>query len=139
MKPCLYSPILKGRWVIPLRDVRRVLMPRLDELPLARKDRLAVEEAGRLLRARFPVAEVVFFGSKARGGGDEESDIDLLVLTTRQLSRAERHTVMDALFPIQLAHDVVLSPLVIARDDWKTGPMSILPLRAEIDEQGIPA
>lgn len=28
----------------------------------------------------FPEAEIIFFGSKARGDGDEFSDIDLLVI-----------------------------------------------------------
>ena len=111
-------------------------MKLLDDVPLREEDRLAIEEAVTLLRRRFPVREVVLFGSKSRGDDDPESDIDLLVLTTRPLLRAERGAIVDALFPIQLRHDVVLSPLIVAAEEWESGVVSVLPIHAEIEEDG---
>ena len=105
-------------------------------MSLQERDRLAIEEAVALLRRQFPVREVVLFGSKSRGDDDPEADIDLLVLTSRPLDRAERGALVDALFPIQLRHDVVLSPLIVAAEEWESGLLSVLPIHAEIEENG---
>lgn len=89
------------------------------------------------LRARFPIERVVLFGSKARGDAGAESDIDLLVVTARELAWQERHALLDALFDIQMTHDVVFSPLVVEREAWERGIYSVLPIRAEIERAGI--
>ena len=114
-------------------------MRTLAEVQLNPTDRVAIEEAAPLLRARFRVEQVVLFGSKARGEDDPESDLDLLVLTTRELSRRERHEIVDALFPLQLRHDVVLSPLIVAAHEWREGLFSVHPIRQEVEEQGVAA
>jgi predicted nucleotidyltransferase len=49
-------------------------------IPSQENERRAIEAAARLPHEAFPVEQVVLFGSKARAAGDEESDIDLLVL-----------------------------------------------------------
>jgi predicted nucleotidyltransferase len=109
----------------------------IDQLELSANDRRAIEEAVALLRDRFPVERVILFGSKARGDDDAESDVDLLVLTSRPLSRSERRAISDAVFPIQLRHDAVLSPLIVSRDEWETGVVSALPIHDEVLEQGV--
>ena len=111
-------------------------MRTLDEIGLQPRDRAAIAEAVHVLRERFPVVAIIVFGSKARGDDDAESDIDLLVLTESRLSRAERHLIVDALFPIQLRHDVVLSPLIVSAEQWRDGELSVLPIHQEIEEQG---
>ena len=114
-------------------------MRTLDQIHLQPRDRAAIQDAARLLREKFPVTEVILFGSKCRGDDDPESDIDLLALTVRPLSMAERCTIVDALFPIQLRHDVVLSPLIVDAEEWKSGRISVLPIHDEVEEQGVAA
>lgn len=108
-----------------------------EHVTLSPSDRAAIEEAAAELRARVPVDRIVLFGSKARGDDDEESDVDLLVITMRPVSRAERHAISDLLFPIQLRYGVVLSVLILSRDEWEAGMVSALPIHEEIIEQGV--
>lgn len=115
------------------------LMRRLGDIALSQRDRFAIHEATRVIRDAADVVEIVLFGSKARGEARPESDIDILVVTARPLSRAERHGVVDRLFQIQLDNDVVFSPLFVAVDQWRFGPLSVLPIRFEIDEDGVAA
>lgn len=112
-------------------------MRALDQIDLGSRECAALEEAVRLLKARFPVEQVILFGSKARGDGDPESDLDLLILTTRELGWREQDALVDALFDIELAHDVLLSPLAVARREWETGPYRVLPIHAEIERDGV--
>jgi predicted nucleotidyltransferase len=112
-------------------------MKTLEEISLTSREREALREAARVLRERFPVEQVILFGSKARGQGDAESDLDLLILTSRELPWKERDTLVDALFEIQLAYDVLLSPLVLGRHEWEEGLYSVVPLQAEVARDGI--
>jgi predicted nucleotidyltransferase len=114
-------------------------MRTIADIPLSTTDREAIHAAAGLLRARFPVTRILLFGSKATGRDDLESDIDLLVLTSRRLSWRERDAVTDALFDVEMEHRVVLSTLVLSEDDWDRGPYQVLPIHDEVDRHGVAA
>ena len=112
-------------------------MKTLAQLALTERDRAAIAAAVRLLRSRFPVERVMLYGSKARGTDDKESDIDLLVLTSRELGWKERDAITDALFDIELAHGVVISSLVLPTAEWERGRFAVLPIHEEIEDSGV--
>ena len=108
-----------------------------ETIPLSKRERRALAAAVAVLKDRFPVEQVVLFGSRARGEGDAESDLDLLVLTAREVVWTERRAVVDALFDVELTHDVVLSPLIVSAREWRQGAYRILPIHEEIDRDGV--
>lgn len=114
-------------------------MQTLDRIKLKANDRQAIEAAIRLLKQKYPVESVILYGSKARGTDDPESDIDLLLLTSRELSWRERDAITDALYDIQLRYDVVISTLVVSAREWLEGRYSVLPIRDEVDRYGVAA
>ena len=106
-------------------------------LALKDNEREAIREATRMIKEKFPVKEVILFGSKARGDDDPESDIDLLLLTTRPIHWKERHSIVEALFDVEMKYDVVISIIVNSVNDWQTGLSSLLPVHEEITQEGI--
>jgi predicted nucleotidyltransferase len=112
-------------------------MSTLKTIPLSKQERRALAAAVTALKGRFPVEQVLLFGSRARGEGDAESDLDLLVLTTREMDWTERRAIVDALFDIELVHDVLLSPLIVSGQEWRQGPYRILPIHDEIARDGV--
>ncbi len=112
-------------------------MRTLDDLSLKNNEKEAICEATRMLKRRFPIKEVILFGSKVRGDDDPESDIDLLLLTTRPIHWRERHSIVEALFEIEMKYDVVISIIVNSATDWNAGPRSVLPIHEEIDREGV--
>jgi predicted nucleotidyltransferase len=114
-------------------------MKTLADIALQENERRAIEAAARLLRAEFPVQQVILFGSKARGSGDEESDIDLLVLTSRRLHWREADAVTIALYDLELAYDVVFSTLIVPSDEWAAGVYRVLPIHDEVTRDGVAA
>ena len=48
-------------------------MKTLEDAPLEAKERDAIAKAVNLLQVKFPVKDVILFGSKARGDDDEYS------------------------------------------------------------------
>ena len=113
-------------------------MKRLDDISLSSNQLQALAEVRRRLFHNFDVEAILLYGSVARGEADEESDLDLLVLTTRPLTRTARHRITDAVFEVNLHHGTNLSTLVVDRSAWEEGPVSVLPIRTEILKDGIP-
>lgn len=91
-----------------------------------------------LLRSLDFVEEIVLFGSVARGEADDESDIDLLVLTGRPVSYKERHQITAVITDINLEFEANFSSIVVDRNTWEQGPISHLPIKANIEREGVP-
>ena len=91
-----------------------------------------------LFRSLDFVEKIVLFGSVARGEADTESDIDLLVLTTKPLSYSERHEITAAITDVNLEFDTTFSSIVVDRSDWEHGPISHLPIKTNIEREGMP-
>jgi predicted nucleotidyltransferase len=110
----------------------------IDTIALTEKQREALNEIKLRLREKFDIEAFVLYGSVARGEADEESDEDLLVVTSRPLNRFERHEITDVVFEANLRCDTNFSTLVVDRESWETGKISVLPIRDEIIRDGIP-
>jgi predicted nucleotidyltransferase len=108
-----------------------------EDLKIKANEKRAIQEATCILKERFPVKDVILFGSKARGDSGPESDIDLLLLTTTPLGWKERHQIVDALFEVELKHDVVISIMVNTLHDWNDGICTALPIHEEINREGV--
>jgi predicted nucleotidyltransferase len=112
-------------------------MKLLKDLPLLANQRQALDELRRRLMARPDVVALVLYGSAARGTADPESDQDVLVVTTHTLTRWVRHQITDLAFDVNLHYDTNISTLVVDRQSWETGALSILPLHQEILRDGV--
>jgi len=112
-------------------------MKTIDTSKLPKTEEHAIKEASEQLKKLFPVEGVILFGSIARKENDPESDIDLLVLTTRPITWEERKAIIGTLFDLQLKYHVIFSPLIVEKQDWEKGPISILPIHREIDKDGV--
>jgi predicted nucleotidyltransferase len=79
------------------------------------------------------VRAITLFGSRARGEGRDDSDIDVLVLVAA-MSRGERRRVQDIGADLSLASDLVLSPLVADAAGWRQD----VPLARAVASEGVP-
>lgn len=62
------------------------------------------------------MTELTLFGSRAKGVGRDDSDLDVFV-GIRDVSRSERGEVLDLAADLGVDYGLVLSPLVLAVDD----------------------
>lgn len=113
-------------------------MNRPKDSSLTRGQSEALKEIKRRLLERIEVKAFLLYGSAARGEADEESDLDLLVVTSVPLTRFERHEITNIVFDVNLQYDTNFSSLVVDQESWETGMISVLPLRDEIMRDGIP-
>lgn len=82
------------------------------------------------------VMGIRLFGSRARGEGDEESDLDVLVLL-KDLNRTEKSQILDWACDLWLEHGTILSPLVMDENHFKMLQERERLLAKEIETEGI--
>ena len=80
-------------------------------------------------------AEVILFGSRARGDGGGDSDWDILVLCPT-VTPDIYHRMHQALYDVELDADVVINPLILHRQEWRAGRYREHPLRERVMQEG---
>ncbi len=84
-----------------------------------------------------PNAEIILFGSHARGEANNESDWDILILLNKlQIDRYTEKKYREELFDIKLEIGEPISTFVFSKFDWET-KHSITPLYHNIKREGI--
>jgi len=111
-------------------------MKTLEDVKLSQKERESIIEASRFLKSNLPVTKVILFGSKARGKGEPDSDIDLLILTSCPVSSSLRADVSDRLADINLRNDVLLTSVVVSEEDWSNGLIHYMLIHEEVERDG---
>jgi predicted nucleotidyltransferase len=79
------------------------------------------------------LVELRLFGSRARGEGRDDSDLDVLICL-RELSREDRRIVQDLAFDLELEQGLVISPLLADAAQWPTDSF----LSQAIAREGLP-
>jgi predicted nucleotidyltransferase len=103
---------------------------------LSKIEKSALAEIKRRISALFSVTQYVLFGSKARGAAPD-SDVDLLIVTERELSHRERHRISHEIFEVNLALDTQFSFIAIDSDTWNSEIYEYMPLHINVEKEGI--
>jgi len=112
-------------------------MKAIDDTMLTQKQAQALIEIRDQIKEKFDIENIILYGSIVRGDFDEESDIDLLIITSDILPRRVRHEMTDIVFEVNLKYETNYSTLVVDYSSWKDGPYSILPIHDEIEKEGV--
>ena len=111
-------------------------MKMLEDIKLSQKERGSILEASKVLKSGLPVKKLILFGSKARGTDEPDSDIDLLVLTSRPVDSEIRSDISDRLAEINLRNDVLLTSIVVSEDEWSNGLIRYMLIHDEVERDG---
>ena len=80
--------------------------------------------------------KMVLFGSRARGDGSEDSDMDILVVLESPGADAERY-VSECAWEAGIGDGVVVTPITYSAQEWSSGLAQHSLLAAAIREEGI--
>lgn len=98
-------------------------------------EKALLAETKNIIQRFLPTAEVLLYGSAARGTHGPESDYDVLVLTEQPISSREEDRVRDSIYDLQIARDKLISTFFFAKDFW--GKHSNMPFHREVDRDAI--
>jgi predicted nucleotidyltransferase len=116
-----------------------MVQPPVPPAHLSPAEKAALAELLAAVRCAFgaDLLEARLFGSRARGEGNEASDLDIaFVVSTR--GRERRREVYDAAFDVSMRHRVLLAPLVIERDRLQDLRRRERLFALELDREGVP-
>lgn len=89
-------------------------------LRLSALERQALASFAARARERLParIGSITLFGSRARGAGRSDSDLDVWV-SLDTATREEKQELFDLAFDVGFEHGLTLSPLVTAPHTWR--------------------
>lgn len=95
--------------------------------------------AAELIASNFPgeVKEVRLFGSVAAGEAGPDSDIDLIVIVDDTAAAAVEARIDDILLPISLGAEVLITPIIIGRRDFRRQINAGRSFARQVDSGGI--
>jgi len=94
----------------------------------------ALKEA---LSKKFHLVDLRLFGSRARGEGDLESDLDVMIEIAESNPGIEAQ-IDDIIFEINLQNDSFISAVIFEKKEVDVGPLSESPLYKIIQREGLP-
>lgn len=80
-------------------------------------------------------AEVILFGSQARGDYNEDSDWDVMIITEKEVNRNVRSEFRKSLYDIEFQNEICISLIIRNRSFWQT--VALTDLYKNIEEEGI--
>ena len=113
-------------------------MKDFNQLNLPKEDIQAVRELKRILDRKFPEAEIILYGSKAREENIVFSDIDVLILINDEVNNSLREEIYSISYDIELEHNVVFGILVESKKFWNSSIAKAMSIHENIEKDGIP-
>jgi len=89
------------------------------------------------VRALVPEAEIILYGSRARGTARADSDWDFVILLPSPRDKMLEVQIKDCLYDIELETDTVLSSIIRSKQEWLSARYAVVPLRQAVESDGI--
>ncbi len=93
-------------------------MKSIKDLKLKDNEIKAVEELKKTILDIYPDAEIILFGSKARGDYNEDSDIDILILLNTEVNSKLEEKIIGDIYDIELKYGLLFGPLIKNINYW---------------------
>ncbi len=84
-----------------------------------------------------PEAEIILYGSRARGEASSESDWDFLILVDGPVNSQRTDRIRHQLYDIELETDEIISSIVNSRHEWNSDLYQAMPFHENVEREGI--
>ena len=102
------------------------------------KKNVLLKQVKAAVHALEPTAEIILYGSRARGTARADSDWDFIILLPSPLDKTLEGQIKERLYDVELETDTVLSSIIRSKQEWQSSQYAVLPLRQQIEKDGVP-
>lgn len=95
------------------------------------------DEVTQAVRAVEPDAEIILYGSRARGDAHADSDWDLLILVEGLVDPEREKVIRHRLYEVEWESDQVFTSVICSRRDWNSPLYRAMPFHQNVDRDGI--
>jgi len=96
-----------------------------------------LRQCKKAIRQVVPDADVILYGSRARGDATEYSDYDILVLTSGSADIPVHEKMIESIYPLELDTGAVLTLVIYNRQQWHTPLYRAMPFHKNVDREGV--
>jgi len=96
-----------------------------------------LQRCKRAIRQVVPDADVILYGSRARGDADKYSDYDILIIVDGPVDMALKKKILDHVYPLELETGAVLTLITYSKQNWNTPLYRAMPLHKNVDREGV--
>lgn len=89
------------------------------------------------IRQVVPDADVILYGSRARGNADEYSDYDILVLTDGPSGIPVHEKMIESIYPLELDTGAVMTLAIYNKQQWDSPLYQAMPFHKNVDREGV--
>lgn len=89
------------------------------------------------VNALSPTAEIILYGSQARGTARADSDWDFLILLPSLEDKKLEIQIKNSLYDIELETDTVISSIIRSKQEWLSARYEVIPLRQQVENDGV--
>ncbi len=102
-----------------------------------RENATILKQVKKRIHALMPNAEIIFYGSRARGESTSHSDWDFLILSDNSITQSLLTAIKSSLYDLELETGQDLSSIIRNKKEWNSPKYAVLPFKKEVDEEGI--
>lgn len=104
--------------------------------PLDQRDYETAKELKRRLSDFVVLLDFRVFGSRARGDGGENSDLDIFIEVS-SIDKLLRDKILEVVWELSLEKEIVISPLIFTREEIDKSPLRSSPIVRNILRDGV--
>ncbi len=93
-------------------------MKSIKDLKLKNTEIQAINELKKRVLSLYPDAEIILFGSKARGDYSKDSDIDILILLDTEVNSKLEEKIIGDIYDIELKYELLFGLLILNKNYW---------------------
>lgn len=100
-------------------------------------DKALLDRCRQAIRRVVPDADIILYGSRARGDAQEYSDYDILILVDQPVNIALKDRILSSIYPLELETGAMLTLVTYNRRQWGSLPYREMPFHENVERDGV--